>query len=112
MELSSDTKFCPYCEETIRKDALRCRYCKEILDNDIRALRVEDQRVRKWSPGVAGFLSFLFPGVGQVYKGRVGPGVLWLVCISLAYAMTWIAGLLVYIACIYDAAVSEADPFE
>jgi TM2 domain-containing membrane protein YozV len=109
MYLSSDTKICPYCAETIRHDALRCRYCKEILRAVEVRSEVEDLKARKWSRGVAVFLSFLIPGVGQTYKGHVGPGVRWLVFVTLAYAMTWIAGLLVYIACIYDAAVSETD---
>jgi hypothetical protein len=30
---------------------------------------------------VAGFLSYLIPGLGQIYQGRVGKGVLFMVCL-------------------------------
>ena len=117
MEPPGETKICPYCAETIRNEAIKCRYCKEVLDDDIRALRshpgyeqyIENRKARKWSRGLAGFLSFLIPGVGQIYKKHVGYGVLWLFFVSILYGTVPIAGLLVHIACIYEAAVSEAD---
>lgn len=37
-------------------------------------------------PFIAGILSFLIPGVGQIYNGRVIVGIIWLV---LTYG-TWI----------------------
>ena len=35
---------------------------------------------RNYSP-LAGFLSYLVPGLGQIYEGRVGKGVLFMVCL-------------------------------
>ena len=117
MQLSNDTKFCPFCGEMIWIDAVKCRYCKEILSDDVRAVKdqpaydspIAPQNERKWSRGLAAILSLLIPGVGQIYKRHVGSGILWLIFVPLMFAITWVAGLLVYIACIYDAAVSEAD---
>ena len=117
MEFSNETKICPYCDETILAEAIKCRYCKEILDDDIRALRsqpgyeryIEEWKETKWSRGTAGILSFLFPGVGQIYKRQVGFGILWLIFVSVAYGTFLIAGLIVHIGCIHDAVVSKAD---
>jgi TM2 domain-containing membrane protein YozV len=33
-----------------------------------------------WSP-LAGFLSYLVPGLGQIYQGRVAKGILFLICL-------------------------------
>ena len=117
METSSQTKICPYCRETIRADAIKCRYCKEILDDDIRSLRarpgyedfIESRKPRQWSPGVAVLLSFLIPGLGQMYKGHFVSGILWLIFTPVLVFTVLIAGILVYIACLYDAAVRKVD---
>jgi hypothetical protein len=37
------------------------------------------------SDTLAAFLSYLVPGLGQVYQGRVGKGVLFLVCVYLLF---------------------------
>jgi TM2 domain-containing membrane protein YozV len=67
------------------------------------------------SPGIAGLLSFLIPGVGQMYAGQVGRGVAWLACYWSAAVVTIILSLVVvglllvpvviglYIWCIVDA---------
>jgi TM2 domain-containing membrane protein YozV len=47
------------------------------------------------SPGVAGLLSFLIPGVGQMYVGQVGRGVAWLACCWSAAVVTIILSLVV-----------------
>jgi hypothetical protein len=37
-------------------------------------------RPREWSP-LAGLLSYLVPGLGQIYQGRVSKGLLFMVCL-------------------------------
>src|SRR6516165_9996467 len=39
---------------------------------------------RELSP-LAGLLSYLIPGLGQVYQGRIGKGVLFFVCIYVLF---------------------------
>jgi TM2 domain-containing membrane protein YozV len=39
---------------------------------------------RRFSP-LAAFLSYLFPGLGQIYQGRIAKGVLFFVCIYTLY---------------------------
>lgn len=39
----------------------------------------------------AGFLSYLVPGLGQIYQGRIGKGLLFLVCVyGLFFYGTWL----------------------
>ncbi|MDQ3817888.1 MAG: hypothetical protein M3362_09370, partial [Acidobacteriota bacterium] len=61
-----------------------------------------------WSPGVAAILSFFIPGVGQMYKGRVGEGILWLIFTPIGYVLLILPGLILHIICIINAA--QGDP--
>jgi TM2 domain-containing membrane protein YozV len=36
-------------------------------------------------PWIAGILSFLVPGVGQIYNGRIIVGILWLVLTGVSW---------------------------
>lgn len=53
--------------------------------------------------GVAAVLSFLLPGLGQVYRGSVLAGLLWLVVVLLGYAMLIVPGLVLHILCVVRA---------
>ena len=57
-----------------------------------------------WNPGVAAILSLFIPGVGQMYKGRVGEGVLWLLFTPIGYVLFILPGLILHIICIINAA--------
>jgi tetratricopeptide (TPR) repeat protein len=61
---------------------------------------------RLWNPGVAGLLSLIVPGAGQMYRGKVGAGLLWLVCVPLAYVFI-IPGLALHAICIFNAASGD-----
>ena len=50
-------------------------------------------------PWIAGVLSFLIPGVGQIYNGRIIIGVLWLVLTGISWigsagTLGWIVHLI------------------
>lgn len=104
-----DTKSCPYCAETIKKDAKKCKHCKEILDDD---LRNEQQKLGaptqppRWNPGVAAVLSLFLPGAGQIYKGQIGNGLVWLIFVALGYLFI-VPGLILHILCIVGAASGD-----
>lgn len=112
------TKKCPYCAETIHADALKCKHCGEILDESLKTSRQQqaptivlpEQKVRKWSPGVAALLSFLIPGAGQMYKGNVGAGLLWLIFVVIGYFLVTVPGIILHLICIFAAA--SGDPYK
>lgn len=41
------------------------------------------------NPGVAAVLSFLVPGLGQIYNGLIAEGLLWLILEPILVALAW-----------------------
>lgn len=64
----------------------------------------------RYSPGLAAFLSFIFPGLGQMYKGQPINGVAWLVITLIGYMFFVLPGLVLHLCCILGAAMG--DPYK
>lgn len=107
--MDNKTKRCPYCAESIHQLAIKCKHCGEMLDVNVREFR-EDKvihhypREQQWNPGVAAILSLIIPGVGQMYKGDVGSGILWLITVIIGYMLLIFPGLILHLICIIMAA--------
>lgn len=65
---------------------------------------------KRWNAGVAMLLSFLIPGLGQMYKGQVINGLAWLVAVIVGYVFFIIPGLILHLCCIVGAGMG--DPYE
>ncbi len=66
--------------------------------------------VPKWSPGLAAVLSLIIPGMGQMYRGRVLIGILWLLFVIIGYGFFFFPGFILHIICIVQAATGN--PYE
>lgn len=51
--------------------------------------------------------SMMLPGLGQLLKGQVIPGVIWAVLTGSAYFTFFWPGLMIHAACILDAALNK-----
>ncbi|HUY32965.1 MAG TPA: hypothetical protein VMV69_09305 [Pirellulales bacterium] len=63
----------------------------------------------RWSRLVAALLSLMVPGLGQMYKGRIINGVVWLIVVVIGYVALVISGLILHFCCIIGAA--SGDPY-
>ena len=91
------TNFCSHCGKKISSQAEICPKC---------GVRQKYTEVK--NAGVAAILSFILPGIGQIYNGQIGKGVLFLffefIFFSLSFILIGIPFLLVLWAyAIYDA---------
>lgn len=103
---ASATRPCPFCAEPIQAAAKKCRFCGEFLDVERRAAPPAHQ-VRQAEPaqhpGMAAVLSFVIPGLGQVYNGQIVSGILLGAVCILLYIGTIILGLILHVFLIYNA---------
>jgi TM2 domain-containing membrane protein YozV len=59
--------------------------------------------VQRRSPGLAAVLSFLLPGLGQLYKGQIINGICWFLFVGLGYAALIVPGLILAFCCVLGA---------
>jgi TM2 domain-containing membrane protein YozV len=112
--METTEKSCPYCAETIKLEAIKCKHCGELLDNinkgftSVTPTWVPSPQP-KWSAGVAGLLSFIIPGAGQMYKGAVGEGIAWFFFTIFGYMLFILPGVIIHLVCIFNA--TQGDPY-
>jgi TM2 domain-containing membrane protein YozV/uncharacterized Zn finger protein (UPF0148 family) len=128
---SGDTKACPFCGEEILLDARKCKHCGEFIDLTLRstepAKRAQDMgpyaapapvvtqitnvnvgaHGKRWNPAVAMLLSLIIPGLGQIYKGQVLNGLVWLILTTAGYFVFLIPGLVLHLLCILGAGLGD-----
>ena len=118
------TKVCPNCGATIPADAVFCPNCgAKLAPTPVPAQPVPPpaptpqpayqpgsqpapqavQPVNKKEPILALILSFIIPGLGQIYVGNVKKGIIFLIIAVILYIFTGLIGIIFAIYTMYDA---------
>jgi len=97
-KIMNDKMFCSNCGAEIDSKAEICPKC---------GVRIRPAKEQK-NPGLAAILSFFFTGLGQIYNGQIGKGLIFIIIGGLlALSMFIVIGFLLYpifwIYNIYDA---------
>ena len=58
---------------------------------------------KRWNRFVAGFLSFIIPGLGQLYKSQLLNAIVWFVLTAIGYAAFIFPGIILHVICVIGA---------
>lgn len=58
---------------------------------------------------LAAVWSTMLPGLGQLLKGRIMPGIIWAACVGVGYFTYFWPGLIIHAFCIMDAGFYKGD---
>ena len=104
---------CPECGSEVSDKAEKCPKCAYPISGQPVADKAQTTKLtnkKLWNPGIAAVLSLVIPGAGQIYRGKLGRGFLWLAIVLIGYALFIIPGLVLHIFCIIAAYCG--DPYE
>ena len=97
---------CPACRHSVSEEAEACPSCGHPFTPRSNVVVM----AHVWNPVIAGLLSLIIPGLGQVYKGQIIRGVLWLCVVGLAHLLFWwffdIPGIIMHTLCVLNAVFS------
>jgi TM2 domain-containing membrane protein YozV len=103
------TKFCVNCGAMIDARAEICPTCGvRVAPAPYPTMPPQYANIEKKSEGIAAVASFLFVGLGQIYNGQIGKGIMFIILgIFLVFTMLFLIGFLLYplfwIYNVYDA---------
>ncbi len=104
--------FCPNCGKEIPEGSKFCSYCgfklfngkiedenilsesekrKKIYDEQLlKAKAAQKAQINLKNPSLAVILSFFFMGLGQIYNGQIGKGILFIILYAISIALCWV----------------------
>ena len=119
-QTQSKHKYCKTCAKPIHPQAEICPNCgvrqelppaqlahQSPAHSQVVNVHVGHPRSKRWHPVVAFLLSFLLPGLGQLYKGQAFNGFVWFVVTIIGYACLIVPGLILHLCCVIGAAMGD-----
>jgi len=99
---------CTVCGTKLENGARFCPKCgTESGDKSRPVVVVQSQQEKHWHPGIAAVLSFFIPGLGQIYRGKILRGLLWMGATAVGYWLLVAPGLILHLLCIINAYVGN-----
>lgn len=87
-EMAADEVYCSSCGAVIKKEAEICPEC---------GVRQQGTPQQRKNPGLAAVASFFFAGLGQIYNGQIGKGLILILVQAVNVALMFVlVGLLTY----------------
>ena len=118
-EIPDGSKFCPYCgaklsltgesEETQIQSVLSEEEQKRSFKEELPKAKAQQYvRVGAKNPGVAAVLSALWVGIGQIYNGQIGKGILFIILYGISLLLIfvfigWITTPIIWLIGVIDA---------
>ena len=78
-------------------EAARLAAASEPVEPAGRLVVINEQPVQQWSRVVAGLMSLVCPGLGQLYKGQVVNGIVWLFIVITGYKSMIALGIILHV---------------
>ena len=94
---------CSFCRSDVDERAIKCKHCGEFLRGWPGENRTAGNRFRMGERLGAAMISLFIPGLGQVCKGQIIPGLCWFFLVGLGYWCFIFPGLILHLACIAHA---------
>jgi RNA polymerase subunit RPABC4/transcription elongation factor Spt4 len=109
-----ESEQCAYCKVTVQHPLITvpatqkplvqiCRFCRSKVDSQaIKCPHCQAWIKEQWN-GIAAILSFIVPGLGQMYRGHVFNGICLLICTIIGYFFFVIPGLVIHLLVVIEA---------
>lgn len=72
----------------------------------------ENPAIKSVPNSFAAIMTMMLPGLGQMLKGQIMPGIFWALAVGFGYFSYFWPGLIIHTFCILDAALSKGEDAE
>lgn len=69
----------------------------------------ENPAIKSVPNSFAAIMTMMLPGLGQMLKGQIMPGIFWAMAVGFGYFGYFWPGLIIHTVCILDAALSKGE---
>ncbi|MEX0569328.1 MAG: zinc-ribbon domain-containing protein, partial [Candidatus Njordarchaeota archaeon] len=102
-EIPLDAVFCPKCGAKLAESTVPRQTQQPVTQQPVAQTSPSSYSGDRKDPILAAILSFILPGIGQIYVGATTRGVVYIILAIILYALFIIPGIIFAIYTMYDA---------